>query len=162
MKAKNVVLVLAATGLISSQAFAAESDVKAPSSPRTQSAFTEADASALFEGSGKPMQVAELSSAEMKGTEGALGPGGALIGGGIGAIGNAGAYAFEAGISPSVDFNWVDFAHSAAEGAVVGALAGSGAAALGASGMVVAAGELAAANINLGSRIASGVIDNYQ
>ena len=71
MKAKNVVPVLVATGLITFQAFAAEADGKAPSSLRTQAAFTEADALALFDASGKPMQVAELSSAEMKETEGA-------------------------------------------------------------------------------------------
>ncbi|MDO5056921.1 MAG: hypothetical protein Q4E06_06255 [Lautropia sp.] len=74
MKAKNVVLVLATTGLISSQSLAAEVDVKAPASPQTQAAFTEADASTLFEASGKPMQVAALSSVEMKETEGAAFP----------------------------------------------------------------------------------------
>ncbi|MDO5056922.1 MAG: hypothetical protein Q4E06_06260 [Lautropia sp.] len=74
MKAKNVVLVLATTGLISSQSLAAEVDVKAPASPQTQAAFTEADASTLFEASGKPMQVAALSSVEMKDTQGAAIP----------------------------------------------------------------------------------------
>lgn len=88
MKAKNVVLVLAATGLISSQAFAADAGVKGMSAGKVET-FTEADASALFEQTGQPMEMVSLSSAEMKETEGAVWPilipvlGGAAMGAGI-------------------------------------------------------------------------------
>lgn len=86
MKAKNVVLVLAAAGLISTQAYAADAGTRSGIDGQGQAAFTEADTSSMFEQSGKPMQVASLSSQEMKSTEGAAVPwvlahaGGAIAG----------------------------------------------------------------------------------
>lgn len=120
MKAKNVVLVLAATGLISSQALAAEAGVKGVSSTHTQATFTEADASTLFETSGKPMQVASLSSTEMKDTRGAVAPvvaaaatiGAGALGGGIG---------YAASV-PAHQRTWSGWATAVGSGAVGGAV----------------------------------------
>ena len=49
MKAKHVVLILASTGLISSQALAASAGVEGASAGSAQTTFTEADTSRLFE-----------------------------------------------------------------------------------------------------------------
>lgn len=68
---KRMVLVLAAVGMVSTQAYAGETAVKTtPLSPQL-SAFSQDDINSMFEASGKPMQLAALSTQEMKETEGA-------------------------------------------------------------------------------------------
>lgn len=76
---KRMALVLATVGMVSTQAYAGESAVKTtPLSPQL-SAFSQDDINSMFEVSGKPMQLAALSTQEMKETEGAFVP--AVIGG---------------------------------------------------------------------------------
>ena len=68
---KRMVLVLAAVGMVSTQAYAGESAVStAPLSPQL-STFSQDDINSMFEASGKPMQLAVLSTQEMKDTSGA-------------------------------------------------------------------------------------------
>lgn len=75
---KRMALVLATVGMVSTQAYAGESAVKTtPLSPQL-SAFSQDDINSMFEVSGKPMQLAALSTQEMKETEGAFVP--AVIG----------------------------------------------------------------------------------
>jgi hypothetical protein len=85
MQLKHAVLALAVAGMISGQAYAAEAQVEAIAA-QPVAAFAETDLQALFEQDAKPMQLAALSEQEMKETEGALGPMGAVGGGLIGAI----------------------------------------------------------------------------
>ena len=83
---KHMALVLATVGMVSTQAYAGESAVStAPLSPQL-STFSQDDINSMFEASGKPMQLAALSKQEMKDTEGAWGPVGAIIGG-LGGLG---------------------------------------------------------------------------
>ena len=94
---KRMALVLATVGMVSTQAYAGESAVKmTPLSPQL-SAFSQDDINSMFEASGKPMQLAALSTQEMKDTEGAWGPVGAIIGG----LGGLGGYTLNAMISGS-------------------------------------------------------------
>ena len=75
---KRMALVLATVGMVSTQVYAGESAVKTtPLSPQL-SAFSQDDINSMFEVSGKPMQLAALSTQEMKETEGAFVP--AVIG----------------------------------------------------------------------------------
>ncbi len=70
---KHAALALAATGLLSAQAHAGESRVESlPAVPMV--AFSQSDVNAMFDQSGKPMQLAELSGQEIKETEGAWAP----------------------------------------------------------------------------------------
>lgn len=72
MQLKHAVVALAAAGVLSTQAYAAEAQAEAVLQPaKPVAAFTEADMQALFEDTGKPMQLAALSAQEMKETEGA-------------------------------------------------------------------------------------------
>lgn len=71
-KLKQTVLVLAAAGMLSVQAHAAESSVNSLPSQQPMAAFSQQDVQGLFDQAEQPMQLAELSSAEMKETEGAL------------------------------------------------------------------------------------------
>ena len=116
---KRMALVLATVGMVSTQAYAGESAVKmTPLSPQL-SAFSQDDINSMFEASGKPMQLAALSTQEMKDTEGAWGPVGAIIGG----LGGLGGYTLNAMISGS---RWSPGAAltSTALGAAAGAVAG--------------------------------------
>lgn len=71
---KRMVLVLAAVGMVSTQAYAGETAVKTtPLSPQL-SAFSQDDINSMFEVSGKPMQLAVLSTQEMEKTEGSVAP----------------------------------------------------------------------------------------
>ena len=71
---KRMVLVLAAVGMVSTQAYAGESAVStAPLSPQL-STFSQDDINSMFEASGKPMQLAVLSTQEMEKTEGSVAP----------------------------------------------------------------------------------------
>ncbi len=73
MQLKHTVLALAAAGVLSAQAHASEAQVEAAVLPsQTVTTFSEADLTALFESSDKPMQLAALSEVEMKETEGAF------------------------------------------------------------------------------------------
>ncbi|MBW7902538.1 MAG: hypothetical protein H3C26_13740 [Rhodocyclaceae bacterium] len=70
MSLKHIFFVLAATGsIISTQAYA--SDGKLQASGQLTPSFTQADVYTLFEASDKHMQLATLSTDEMKETEGA-------------------------------------------------------------------------------------------
>lgn len=72
MQLKHTILALAAAGMLSAQAYASEAQVQAVTQPAQPVAtFTEADIGALFEQADKPMQLAALSEAEMRETEGA-------------------------------------------------------------------------------------------
>lgn len=69
-KSKKVAWALATAGLISAQVYATENQVdKLP-----PAALSQAEIQAMFEQGGKPLQLAALSSAEMKETEGAWFP----------------------------------------------------------------------------------------
>jgi hypothetical protein len=84
MQLKHAVVALAAAGVLSTQAYASEAQAEAVLQPaQPVAAFTEADIQALFEDTGKPMQLAALSAQEMRETEGALAPWavGGLVGG---------------------------------------------------------------------------------
>lgn len=146
MKVKSVVLALATTGLISSHAFAAEVDVKAPASPQTQAAFTEADTSTLFEVSGKPMQVAALSSAEMKETEGAY-------------LANAAGAAL--GLAGYGAFCTIGTGSCSALGAITAAGMGAMSPVRGATHAIAAARGVWQFNANVGSGIVGGVGSHY-
>lgn len=71
MKAKNVVFALALTGLISTQAYAADTRIDSADKMTPQVAFSDADMQTMFEPTASSMQVAALSQQEMKETEGA-------------------------------------------------------------------------------------------
>lgn len=118
MKAKHVVLVLASTGLISSQALAAEVGIEDTSSAQSKEVFTEADASNLFEQSNKPMQVASLSSTEMKDTKGAFLPAAATIA--AGSLGGAIGYAASVPAHQRTAAGWATAIGSGAVGGAVG------------------------------------------
>jgi len=124
MKFKNAALALAVAGLLSAQVHAAETQVKdlqaAPIA--TLATFDQTDISAMFEQTAQPMQLAALSSVEMKETEGALGPWGAVGGGIIGGIGNAG-YQLGAGRG----WSWGSFGYSVGAGALTGFTGGAAA-----------------------------------
>jgi hypothetical protein len=81
--------------------------------------FSSVEAQQLFEQDTQPMQVAALSSSEMKQTEGAWGIWGATIGG----IGGAAGYFLENRISGS-SWSWTSFGFATAGGVRAGALAG--------------------------------------
>jgi hypothetical protein len=72
MQLKHAVLALAAAGLLSTQAYASEAQIEALQPAAPVAAFTDADLNALFDHADKPMQLAALSDAEMRETEGAL------------------------------------------------------------------------------------------
>lgn len=162
MKAKHVVLILASTGLISSQALAASAGVEGASAGSAQTTFTEADTSRLFEQAGQPMQVAALSSTEMKETEGALLPilAVAALGAVTGGITSAGVYAVRQGIrGQPVTTQGIRVA--AAGGAVTGAIGGPliGAAGGGIVGNVAWRPGLWAANSAI-QNASNGVLNN--
>ncbi len=72
MQLKHAVIALAAAGVLSTQAYAAEAQAEAVLQPaQPVAAFTEADMQALFDNAGQPMQLAALSQQEMRETEGA-------------------------------------------------------------------------------------------
>lgn len=71
MKAKNIVLALVATGLISTHAYAAEERIEGAGKMAPQATFSDADLQTMFESSASPMQVAALSQREMQDTAGA-------------------------------------------------------------------------------------------
>ena len=70
-KFKQAALTLAMVGLLSAQAQASETPVPGLQVAQPMSAFSETDINAMFEQTGKPMQLAALSGQEMKETEGA-------------------------------------------------------------------------------------------
>ena len=162
MKAKHVVLVLVSTGLISSQALAAEAGIQGASSVQTQEAFTEADAANLFEQSNKPMQVAALSSTEMKKTQGAFLPvlGAMALGAVGGAFGRALIHATVRG-AQGLPVTTRGIRIAAASGAVTGAIGGPliGASGGGVVGNVAWRPAMFAANNSI-QRATNGVMGN--
>jgi hypothetical protein len=71
MQLKHAILALAAAGMLSGQAYAAETQVAAVGAQPVAD-FSQADLQALFEQDAKPMQLAALSEQEMRETEGAV------------------------------------------------------------------------------------------
>lgn len=82
--------------------------------------FTAADTQMLFEQDAMPMQLAALSQQEMKETEGAFGPWGAVGGGIVGGIGNVG-YQLGAGRG----WSWGSFGYAVGGGALTGFTGGA-------------------------------------
>lgn len=126
MKAKNVVLALAATGLISTQAYAADTRVEDAAKMAPQAAFSDADMQAVFQQTRAPMQLAALSQQEMKETEGAVLPAiviAALTGAAGGAFGSALIHAAGNAIR-GVPVSQEGLRIAAAAGAVTGAVGG--------------------------------------
>lgn len=74
MKAKNVVLALAASGLISSQVYAADVGIHQAGVITQQASFSDAEIKNIFESSESGVQMAALSSDEMRETKGAAIP----------------------------------------------------------------------------------------
>lgn len=107
MKLKYAALVLATSTLLGTAAHA------------NTEAFNDADVQAVFDGEKSSMQLAALTEKEMKDTEGAFGPVGALVGG----VGGLTGYALGAGISGS-NWSWAEAAAATAGGAASGAAAG--------------------------------------
>lgn len=107
-----VVLALAAAGLLTAQVHANES----------HAGFRQIDVNAMFEQVDKPLQLSELSDQEMKETEGAVNPYGAIIGGAGGGFG----YAISNYMSGDA-WSWYGFATSVGGGAWAGSGAGAGA-----------------------------------
>ena len=108
MKLKYAALVLATTAVLSTTAYA------------NTETFSESDVQALFDGgANSTMQLATLSDQEMKETEGAFGPVGALIGG----VGGLTEYALETAISGS-EWSWTGAATTTLAGAGAGFAAG--------------------------------------
>lgn len=93
-KFKNAALALAAAGLFTAQAHASEAQATSLQAAPVAAVFSALDIQGMFEQAGKPMEVAALSSVEMKETEGAFNPwgaaGGAVWGGGSVVMNNIG------------------------------------------------------------------------
>ncbi|MBA4262619.1 MAG: hypothetical protein C0443_11560 [Comamonadaceae bacterium] len=70
-KFKHAALALAAAGLLSAQAHAGEAQVQDLQAVPV-AAFSQSDIQSMFEQAGQPMEMAALSTAEMKETEGAV------------------------------------------------------------------------------------------
>jgi hypothetical protein len=105
---KKVIIATLLSGAISVPAFAANGNDLA-------------DANLIFNmDNSQSMELAVLSSEEMKNTEGALGPWGAVGGGIIGGIGNIG-YQLGSGNS----WNWGSFGYAVGGGALTGFTGGA-------------------------------------
>ncbi len=104
---KKAIIATLLSGAISAPAFAANGNDLA-------------DANLIFNmDNSQSMELAVLSSEEMKSTEGAFGPWGA-VGGGIGGIGNIG---YQLGSSNS--WNWGSFGYAVGGGALTGFTGGA-------------------------------------
>ncbi|MDG3066177.1 hypothetical protein ACFQ4M_10685 [Thauera mechernichensis] len=120
---KHAAVALAMVGMLSAQANASEVQVQNLQAAQPIAAFSQTDIDAMFEQAGQPMQLAALSQQEMRETEGAVNPYGALLGGVGGGLG----YMFSNQISGS-PFSLYGFLSSVGGGAI----AGSGLGAVGA------------------------------
>jgi hypothetical protein len=117
MKMKSAIMfVVLASGLTAS-VFATESVV-----PTSLNHASQSDVLSLFEADSRPLQLAVLSPQEMKETEGAFGPWGAVGGGIIGGIGNIG---YQLGASNG--WNWGSFGYAVGSGALTGFTGGAAA-----------------------------------
>lgn len=117
MQLKHAILALAAAGMLSGQAYAAEAQVEGIAT-QPVAAFAETDLQALFEQDAAPMQLAALSEQEMKETEGALAPWVARAA--IGGVTSGLRYAITNYGTPN--FSWRDQARAIGYGAVGGVL----------------------------------------
>jgi len=117
MKMKSILLATALATSFAAPAFASEVPVSAP-----VQLFSAADTQLVFAQDAEPMQLAALSQSEMKETEGALGPWGAVGGAFVGGIGNAG-YQIGAGRG----WSWGSFGYAVGGGALTGFTGGAAA-----------------------------------
>lgn len=111
---KTVLLAATLCTVLNTLTFASEQPLT------TQSTTTLSDVQQVFQVNiSQPLQLATLSQKEMKETEGAWGPGGAIIGG----IGGATGYLLSTQISSS-PFSWAQLGTATAFAAANGAFAG--------------------------------------
>lgn len=115
MKMKSTLFAGVLAAGLAASAFANDASVATPL-PQ----FSSQDTQMLFEQDAKPMQLVALSQQEMRETEGAFGPWGALGGGIVGGIGNAG-YQLGAGRG----WSWGSFGYAVGGGALTGFTGGA-------------------------------------
>lgn len=116
MKLKHAALALAATAMLSAQAQASEAQVQTLQTAQPVVVFTDTDMRAMFEESGKPMQLAALSGQEMKETNGAYWN--YVIGGFAGGLYNGIGY-----YSSTSNHTWGGWATAVGTGVLGGAVA---------------------------------------